>query len=388
MSYARQFNAVAVPSAEVIRRRLRRRRIRLAAVTGSVAGILAIGAAAATAALPAWRLARPADTASRLGWLPAGPELPADARPEAAPYLVTLGLGHRRGLRLAVHNWRTGAFLGQVRPPARRCFQQVLGASDDRTFLLTAQGCRLYIRTWFYELRLTRSGHPQPLIPVGLPLSLRYDSTFTLSPDGKHLAYAAFANVRRPNRSTITVYDLISGAKRTWSGPGLVTTIAWAGDHSLDFSLAWNARTKPRFRPAVRLLDTTAAGSSLLASRLLPAFTDVYPAGTFNDPLPAAHGVIYGITGIIVEPNLWDEVARYSALKARPTEVFRPWLLIGHNYSWCDPLWTDGSGLHALAVCGTPNHGLRIDGHRMRLVNLHFPVQEMTPSTNAYFFAF
>jgi RNA polymerase sigma-70 factor (ECF subfamily) len=100
------------------------------------------------------------------------------------------------------------------------------------------------------------------------------------------------------------------------------------------------------------------------------------------------HGVIYGITGIVVEPNLWDEVARYSALKARPTAVFRPWPLIGHNYSWCDPLWTDGSGMHALAVCGTPNYGLQIDGHRMRLVNLHFPVQEMTPSTNAYFFAF
>jgi hypothetical protein len=184
------------------------------------------------------------------------------------------------------------------------------------------------------------------------------------------------------------VYDLMTGTNRTWSGPGRVTTIAWAGSHTVDFSLAWNAAARPPFQPAVRALDIAAAGRGLLSARLLPAFTDVYPAYTGNDPLPAANGVSYGDTGIVVGAYRWNEIARYSAEDASPTAVFRPWPLIGHNYSWCDPLWTDGSGLHALAACGTPIYGLQIDGGKLRVVSLHFPVDYMTPSVSGLFYAF
>jgi hypothetical protein len=169
-----------------------------------------------------------------------------------------------------------------------------------------------------------------------------------------------------------------------------VTTTAWAGSHTLDFGLAWNADTRPTFQPAVRALDTTAAGRSLLAARVLPAFTDVHPADT-TGPLPAANGVSYGDTGLVIDHGLrmWSEIARYSATEAKPTAIFKPWALIGHNYGWCDPLWTDASGVHALAVCGTPNHGLQIDGDHMHLVTLHFAVGNgATPSSNVNYFAF
>jgi hypothetical protein len=169
-----------------------------------------------------------------------------------------------------------------------------------------------------------------------------------------------------------------------------VTTIAWAGSHTLDFGLAWNSDAKPTFQPAVRALDMTAAGRSLLAARVLPAFTDVHPADTIG-PLPAGNGVSYGDTGLLVDHGhrQWNEIARYSALDARPTAIFRPWLLIGHNYAWCDPLWTDASGTHALAVCGTPSYGLQIDGDHMHVVALHFAVGNgATAASNVYYFAF
>lgn len=384
VGYSCRFKDVTVPPAELIRRRLRRRRIKLAAVNGSAAVMLVAGAVGAAAALPAWRLTGPANsrhhaTASPLGWVPAGPELPANATPDAAPYLVTLGLWHHRGLRAVVHDWRTGAFLGQVRPPDGRCFQQIAGASDDRTFLLLAAGCRRTIRTWFYELRLTPSGHPEPLIPISLPLFLHGTGTFALSPDGAHLAFALIAPEHQPSTSTVTVYDLMTGAKRTWSGPGLVLDVAWAGDRTLAISVARNGRTVTPTR--LRLLEVTAPGSSLLDSRELGPYRSGFP-------LPAAKNVIYAPRNILVRDTVWNELVRNSARTGRLEIIWKPFLLKGLHYTWCDPVWTDGSGEHALAACGMPAFYLRLDGNHMSLTSMHFPVEYMEPAMNAYYFAF
>lgn len=359
--------------------------------------MLTAGAVAAVAAiLPAGHLARPPAAQhqaarSPLGWVPAGPQLPASSSPQAWPFVVWLpGQGNNHGVHANVTDWVTGASLGQISPPGGRCFEQVMGAADDRTFLLAAYNCNLAGGTWFYELRLTATGHPTPLIPISLPQLVASSSAWlALAPDGGHLAYAPAAP-GQPNQAAITVIDLMTGQNRTWSGPGRVTTLGWAGSGTLDFGLAWNGVAKPTFQPAVRALDTSAAGRSLLASPVLPAFTDVHPAAT-TSPLPGANGVSYGVTGLLVDNGhqLWNEIARYSATAAKPTAIFKPWPLIGHNYAWCDPLWTDASGMHALAVCGTPDYGLQIDGEHMHVVALHFAVgNSATPAGNMFYFAF
>jgi hypothetical protein len=400
LRYSDQFGATAAPPAQAIRRRMRRRRIRLAAVTSGAATMIAVGAVVAVVAVaaipPSGHLARPSAAehqaaTSPLGWVRAGPQLAAGSSPQAWPFVVWLpGQGKNHGAHADVTDWVTGAPVGQISPPGGRCFEQVMGAADDRTFLLAAYNCNLAGGTWFYELRLTTTGHPTPLIPINLPQSVASSSAWlALAPDGGHLAYAPAAP-GRPNQAAITVVDLMTGKKRTWSGPGRVTTLGWAGSYTLDFGLAWNSVTKPTFRPAVRALDTTAAGRSLLASRVMPAFTDVHPADT-TSPLPGADGVSYGVTGLLVDHGrrLWNEIARYSAQEDKPTVTFRPWLLIGHNYAWCDPLWTDASGMHALAVCGTPNYGLQIDGDHIHVVALHFTVEDgATPAANVFDFAF
>ena len=386
MQYSRQFGSVAAPPASQIRQRLRRRRIKLTAMAGAAAGMIAVGTVAALAAtLPASRPGNPAHPAqkSRLGWQPAGPELAANAPPEAVPFVVTVGVGRVRQ-HATVHNWRTGATLGQITAPGGRCFEQITGASDDRTFLLTAQSCSPPgPQAWFYELRLSASGHPEPLIPIGLPKSLKFDDILALSPDGTHLAFATVFGGHRHNRSTVTVYDLTTGAKRTWSGVGWASGLAWAGDHRLLVPLAWNASTPAPPSVGLRLLDTAAPGSRLAGSRPLRA----YENGD-ETLLPAAANVMYAPHSPTGNGALSTQITRYSEHAGNREFTFRPPPLIGHAYTWCDPVWTDGSGRHALAVCGSPDHGLRIDGDRMRQVSLHFHLPASQPALNPYFFAF
>src|SRR5262249_55513833 len=127
-----------------------------------------------------------------------------------------------------------------------------------RTFLLAAYNCNLAGGTWFYEFRLTATGHPTPLIPISLPQSVASSSArLGVPPDGGHLAHAEPAP-GRTTRAAITVFDLMPAKKGPWSGPGGVTSLGWAGSSPLHFGLAWNSAPKPTFKPAVRALDTTA----------------------------------------------------------------------------------------------------------------------------------
>jgi hypothetical protein len=398
MNYSRQYESVAAPPEDVIRRRLRRRQVRLAAITTSAATLVAVGAVAAAAAvLPAARHHGPTDKSrhtQKLGWQPAGPELPASAKPEAAPYVVSLGKGRLRGWSLTVLNWRTGAVLGHVRRPGGRCFDNVSGAADDRTFFLSVISCRAGSKINIYELRLSASGRPEPLIPINLPSFHPADTTYALSPDGTHLAYAAavYKPNQLPNSSTITLYNLMTGTKRIWHGPGLVVTMAWAGDHNMAFELGWNGTAKPSIAVGLRLMNITVKSKSYTASRVLRRFGEGTPLAALAAvaPLPAAQGVLYGAPEIEVPGGHISKIVRYSARTGKPEFTFKPWVLIGRNYLWCDPLWTDGTGQHVLAACGSESslYYLRIDGNRMRQVNLHFPLENGAQSANPYSFAF
>lgn len=382
MRYSRQFSSVPAPPASQIRRRLRRRRIKLTAMAGAAAAMIAVGTAAALAAtLPAARPGHPAQK-SKLGWQPAGPELPANAPPEAAPFVVTIGQGIARQ-QATVHGWQTGATLGQVTAPGGRCFEQITGASDDRTFFLTVQDCSAPARAWFYELRLSASGRPEPLIRIGLRKSVNEGDILALSPDGTHLASAPLSGGLNANKSTIVVYDLTTGTKRTWSGAGRALGPLWAGDHRLLFTLTWKGSTPAPSGFGLEMLDTSAPGNRLADARHPRAFDD----GGYG-PLPAAANVMYAPLYQGHHRPLTHQFARYSELTGKREFVYNPSQPADHTYAFCDPVWTDASGRHALAVCGLPDQGLRIDGNRMRPVNLHFHLGGSEPPSNPYSFAF
>jgi hypothetical protein len=131
----------------------------------------------------------------------------------------------------------------------------------------------------FYQLRISSPGRvsalsplPVPALPAGAELS-----GLALTPDGRKLAVAALAGAPQRGRPRpgpqIQVDTLATGAQRVWTWPGAQpvaeslggtgSALSWAAD---DSTLAFSRMIDGQYR--VRLLDTTAPGSSLAASRL------------------------------------------------------------------------------------------------------------------------
>jgi len=96
-------------------------------------------------------------------------------------------------------------------------------------------------------------------------------SGLALTPDGRQLAVATRTGGPRPGPE-IQVDTLATGAQRVWTWPGAQpveesvggtgSALSWADDRTLAFGRLIDGQYR------VRLLDTTAPGSSLAASRL------------------------------------------------------------------------------------------------------------------------
>jgi hypothetical protein len=164
----------------------------------------------------------------------------------------------------------------------------VTGAADDRTFVLAAQELASLPlseapATGFFLLRIDPA-NPVPsararLTP--LPITVPPDTGVTglaLSPDASKLAISEVYAVAGP--PAIHVVTLATGAERVWAattggptfGPGTTgEPLSWAQDErTVAFILAGTE---------VRLLDTAAASSSLLASSRLVVSV---PQGTLS----------------------------------------------------------------------------------------------------------
>ena len=125
----------------------------------------------------------------------------------------------------------------------------------------------------FYQLRISSSGQVSALSPLpvpALPAGADLDG-LALTPDGRQLAVATRTGGPRPGPE-IQVDTLATGAQRVWTWPGAQpveesvggtgSALSWAAD---DRTLAFGRLIGGRYK--VRLLDTTAPGSSLAASR-------------------------------------------------------------------------------------------------------------------------
>ncbi|MFC4055334.1 hypothetical protein ACFOY4_37075 [Actinomadura syzygii] len=137
-----------------------------------------------------------------------------------------------------------------------------------------------------YRFGLTGDGRVKGIRPVsggGTPARVAGPA---LSPDGDRIAYATApcADVGRPS-AALTVLDLRSGRRRTWSSPGaaVLGDIVWADDgRTLGYAVSDVAPTaSPEFESGVGrigrdvanttvyALDTRAKGADLRAGRVL-----------------------------------------------------------------------------------------------------------------------
>jgi hypothetical protein len=193
-------------------------------------------------------------------------------------------------------------FTDSVPPPSPEAgaVQAIVGG-PDRTFVAVSSRARP-CESRLYRFRLTADGHAAGLAPVPDGTAPALAGGLAISPDGRRIAYtsAACATLRagapltapepaRPSTATLTVLDLATGVRRTWTarGPLIVGGIVWARDsRTLGFS---TARLRPAAQPstppgahapsplrretiadvAVRALDTGEPGGDLLAGRVL-----------------------------------------------------------------------------------------------------------------------
>jgi hypothetical protein len=246
-------------------------------------------------------------------------------------------------------------------------------APDDRTFLLC--GTHQY-----WELRLGDNGKPQPMTaPADIPVAARNngsngDPEFAVSADRRFAAVTTATG--------IMVLSLITGATRSWTIPsadGNASSLSWAGDRYLAFQFT----SQPRDNDAggVRVLDTrSAATSALTASRLIISNERKLAGGitgVFN-PVITPDGskiVAAAWTGFLVA-----ELAEFSAQTGRLIAVLIPAAHMPGHGSPCQVLWTDSSGAHLIAYCGTPGV---INGTRFTPVDLHIPDTSGTDFTGA-----
>lgn len=362
--WVRPVAGLPVPDIRVLERRARRRRITRAATAATITAAVAAVATAAVViiatSLPApgrpsaSRSASPSGHQSRFL---AGPLPAVDAGPAAAPYIVTI-VSQVSPAPAVVLTGFTGREIAVVNSPvAGNGFQGVAAAGDDRTFVLAAQDSAS-ASVQFYELRLAPDGTKESLTRLlGLPGSSV--PPFAISPDGSRLAYAT--------SDGITVVSLATGQSRSWTADGNAAAgsareLSWAGDKML--AINWTSVAVNSRQAGIRLLDTSAQGSDLLASRRLIPVPDQSAFGAFS----ALSGLLItpdgskvfatAVSGLPDHPSA--EVVEFSARTGQALAVVTPRADESGMGTSCLPLWTDPSGEQLTAECdgtGTIKNG-------------------------------
>lgn len=344
--WAEPLQAVPPPALPVLRRRARRRTVGRAAISS-----LAVMGAVAAIALSGFPYAGHAASA-----VPTAPGVPR--------YAVTLE--HSTGGQAAsVLDMDNGNVTGTIATPvARSDWEWVAAASDDRTFVLAGQSQALVYR--FYLLHLAANGKPGRLTLLDVPpLHGSQIYGMALTADASRLAVAWQNNPTGPVTSHISVTTLTTGATRTWtSAHGGALNVSWAGDSTLAFE--WQD-TDGLARSGLRLLDTAAAGTDPLASRLLvPASTRTAALSSPGDPLITPDGSTLFAT---MASGTRNAIVSFSVRSGKLEAVLLPATSSGQGLSYCGILWTDPHGRHLLIQCGTVQAS--IEGNRYTPVHLH-----------------
>jgi hypothetical protein len=248
--------------------------------------------------------------------------------------------------------------------PGRPVWYPCGAAPDDRTFLVCGAD-------QYYELRLRDDGKPQPMsAPADIPVAARNNG----SNGNPEFAVSSDAKVAAVTTATggIMVLSLVTGATRSWTIPsadGDATALSWAGDRYVAFQFV--SQSGDHDAGGVRVLDTrSAATAALTASRLV--ISNERQLG----------GGISGVFNPVITPDgskilaaAWTsfnvaELAEFSARTGRLAAALTPAASMPGHGSPCQVLWTDLSGAHLIAYCGTAGV---VNGTRFTPVNLHLP---------------
>ncbi len=242
-----------------------RRRRGLAALAPLAAAATVVGVVATTAAFSSGTHVPGQATAGALASLRSVPRY----------YMRLLQHGHYKidgrlvqGEEAVVRDTLTGATIATIHPPAPfKTFDGVTGATDDRTFVLSASiapwGQPEYAATKFYRARFNPSTGAVTLKALPIPEVPRGDEPMglALNPAGTELAISTY-NIPK-NLARVLVYSLSTGAVRAWQNHG--DPIGRRVNDSLAISWSRRGTLALNFGGKVWLLNTASAGGNLLA---------------------------------------------------------------------------------------------------------------------------
>lgn len=305
---------------------------------------------------------------------------PAAGAPTAAQqgtprYYVMLSPGGLSGnLLAAVHDSQTGQVLSRIRVPGPSgSLPSIAADGSDRSYVITSttQGVAA-----LYRLRVSADGRSEKLtrLAVNLPLAGSnhvIDST-AVSPDGSELAVGLQSYRGAPgqlnSRGEIVVYSLTGGPTRTWTAPGdvpaLPFSLDWISKGQLAFT--WQDQLKGSAtyfftgRSQIRVLDTSAPGHNLLASRVLLSgggklgFIQSASVGPDGSPINVATFRVTSIGGRGTATMLLAQVSPNGAVNkafAAYTRSYSGLRQEGTVTTPCQVLATDATGQHTLATC-------------------------------------
>jgi hypothetical protein len=361
-----------------LRLRDTRRRARLPRIPGRWrAWLTPLAAAGAVAAVVAGSLAisatfhgpsRSTGPAAAARWH-GSPLGPRSALRKVPPYFVALsGQAQSEGdYRAVVRSTVTGHTLATVTPPRPyRVFTWVSGAADDRTFVLAAQrywhighgqaGLPAENRdnttpTVFFKLTLAPATHAATLTRLSVPGPIHSLFGMAVSPDGTRLALDL-------GLKSIQVVTLATGTVRSWAWHGsgnignwkpMGQIFSWSSSGRYLSFQQWGGRLGETMR--VRVLDTTAPGTSLTAARVVVAFP--YSASTLattNTFLTPDGTRIVAATGFYPPhhngPGAYVQITEYSASTGKPLLHYDRF---SASIGWQDVLWSGSDG-NALVI--------------------------------------
>jgi hypothetical protein len=355
--WVRPVAGLPAPDLRVLRRRARRRGLRRTAAAAAITAVLAsaavgitVGVSGSPAPVAPQAAGGPATWAAAPGswthgmWQPAGNPPAAGASPLTAPYVVLVNPDGAAQVRDVF----TGRVIITAVRPDGQSVAGVAAAGDDRTFVLAGRAAGSVA---FDEMRLRQDGRLESLRLL-FTLRAKTVPAFAVSADASMLAY-----------STATGFETVSlaaGTGRTWTagaggggGGGQAFSLSWAGDRTL--ALEWAPRslvggTLPA-GVGVRLLDVTAPGSLIQASRLIIPYCASGKVCA-EGPLITPDGSRVLATRVTLSNTITTNVEEYSARTGQALAAVTQAARSSGGVFVCEELWTDPSGAMVVSYCG------------------------------------
>jgi hypothetical protein len=312
-------------------------------------------------------------------------------------FFAELGLNANSSETLfaAVHDSQTGQQLSQISVPGVFGTSPNIAADgSDRTFIINATRPTPNGKngvTALYRLRVAADGRSEKLtrLPVNLLPAGSNDVVdgIAVSPDGTSLAvglqlYKSAAGNSLDSHGEIALYSLTGGPTRTWTAPGDATaspwSLVWIGGSKLAF--VWQDQLKGSAayfftgRSQIRVLDTSAPGHDLLASRVLLqgggklGFIQSAGVGPDGSPINVAAFQVTSIGGKGTATVLLAQVSPDGTVTktfVTYTKSYNGLEQEGAATAPCQVLATDATGQHNVASC--PVNG-RIDNGAFNLL--------------------